>query len=56
MCPTAADASRITATGCSPTNPINVPYYQRFGFQAIGELALLGRGPVITNMWREARL
>jgi hypothetical protein len=42
--------------GCSPTNPINVPYCQRFGFQAIGELALPGRGPVITNMWREARL
>ncbi|OBG24618.1 GNAT family N-acetyltransferase [Mycobacterium sp. 852002-51057_SCH5723018] len=37
------------------TNPANVPYYQRFGFEATGELALPGGGPVITTMWRHVR-
>lgn len=38
------------------TNPANVPYYERFGFQAIGELALPRSGPVITMMWRHSRI
>lgn len=38
------------------TNPANVPYYQRFGFEATGELALPEGGPVITTMWRHVSL
>jgi predicted N-acetyltransferase YhbS len=37
------------------SNPVNVPYYERFGFEAIGELAIPRGGPVVTPMWRQAR-
>jgi len=38
------------------SNPVNVPYYERFGFEAIGELAIPRGGPVMTPMWRQARV
>jgi GNAT superfamily N-acetyltransferase len=37
------------------SNPVNVPYYQRFGFEATGELTLPGGGPSLTPMWRRPR-
>jgi GNAT superfamily N-acetyltransferase len=37
------------------SNPDNVPYYQRFGFEIIGELHLPEDGPSLTQMWRPAR-
>lgn len=36
------------------TNPANVPLYQRFGFEVIGEIQA-GSSPVITRMLRAAR-
>lgn len=37
------------------SNPDNVPYYQRFGFEVTGELALPDGGPSLIPMWRAAR-
>jgi hypothetical protein len=37
------------------SNPSHVPYYQRFGFEVIGELTLPRGGPVMSQMWRQAR-
>jgi GNAT superfamily N-acetyltransferase len=41
------------------SNPDNVPYYQRFGFEVTGEIKLPGRdgiaGPSLVPMWRAAR-
>jgi GNAT superfamily N-acetyltransferase len=37
------------------SNPDNVPYYSRFGFEVTGELALPGGGPTLIPMWRPAR-
>ncbi len=41
------------------SNPDNVPYYERFGFEVIGELALpsdsLSAGPTMWAMWRQPR-
>jgi ribosomal protein S18 acetylase RimI-like enzyme len=35
------------------TNPDNVPYYQRFGFEVTGEIATPDGGPSLWAMWRE---
>lgn len=37
------------------SNPDNVPYYLRFGFEVIGELVLPDNGPRMTPMWRAPR-
>ncbi|MDT5106842.1 MAG: hypothetical protein QOI25_4355 [Mycobacterium sp.] len=41
------------------SNPDNVPYYQRFGFEVTGEIELPGRdgvaGPSLVPMWRAPR-
>lgn len=36
------------------TNPLNIPLYQRFGFEVIGEIQA-GSSPAITPMFRAAR-
>jgi predicted N-acetyltransferase YhbS len=36
------------------SNPDNVPYYQRFGFEVTGEIAVPD-GPTLIPMWRPAR-
>ncbi len=37
------------------SNPDNVPYYQRFGFEITGEIALPNGGPKLIPMWRAPR-
>ncbi|MFD3508438.1 GNAT family N-acetyltransferase [Nocardia sp. NPDC058666] len=37
------------------SNPVNVPYYERFGFTVTGELQLPDGGPKLWPMWRAAR-
>lgn len=37
------------------SNPDNVPYYQRFGFEVTGEIVLPDGGPAMTAMWRRPR-
>ncbi|WP_166905405.1 GNAT family N-acetyltransferase [Mycobacterium sp. DL440] len=37
------------------SNPDNVPYYLRFGFEITGEIPLPDGGPVMTAMWRRPR-
>jgi ribosomal protein S18 acetylase RimI-like enzyme len=37
------------------SNPDNVPYYMRFGFEVTGEIQLPDDGPSMTPMWRSAR-
>ena len=37
------------------SNPDNVPYYLRFGFEVTGEIALPEGGPSMTAMWRQPR-
>jgi GNAT superfamily N-acetyltransferase len=34
------------------TNPANIPLYERFGFEVVGEIQV-GASPVITRMLRE---
>ena len=36
------------------TNPKNIPLYQRFGYEVVGEIQA-GSSPIITPMFREAR-
>lgn len=35
------------------TNPANLPYYERFGFEVTGEIKLPFDGPSIWSMWRQ---
>jgi hypothetical protein len=37
------------------SNPVNVPYYQRFGFEITGDITLPNGGPKLIPMWRAAR-
>jgi ribosomal protein S18 acetylase RimI-like enzyme len=37
------------------SNPDNVPYYQRFGFEVTGEITLPNGGPRLWPMWRSPR-
>ncbi|ART69234.1 GNAT family N-acetyltransferase [Mycobacterium dioxanotrophicus] len=37
------------------SNPDNVPYYLRFGFEVTGEIRLPDGGPSLTAMWRQPR-
>ena len=37
------------------SNPDNIPYYLRFGFQVTGEIRLPDGGPTLTPMWRQPR-
>jgi GNAT superfamily N-acetyltransferase len=37
------------------SNPDNIPYYQRFGFEVTGELRLPDGGPSLVPMWRAPR-
>ena len=36
------------------SNPDNVPYYERFGFEVTGEIVVPG-GPTLVPMWRRPR-
>jgi GNAT superfamily N-acetyltransferase len=38
------------------SNPDNVPYYERFGFEVTGELKLPNGGPSLIPMWRTPQL
>jgi GNAT superfamily N-acetyltransferase len=48
------DAENIPAY-LESTNPDNVPYYRRFGFEVTGEIPLPHDGPRLWPMWREPR-
>lgn len=37
------------------SNPDNVPYYLRFGFEVTGEIVVPEGGPTLTQMWRAPR-
>ena len=37
------------------SNPDNVPYYERFGFEVTGEITVPNGGPTLIPMWRQAR-
>ena len=37
------------------SDPVNVPYYERFGFEVTGEMVLPNGGPSLIPMWRSAR-
>ena len=37
------------------SHPDNIPYYQRFGFDVIGEIRAPGGGPSLWPMWRQPR-
>lgn len=37
------------------SNPDNIPYYERFGFEVTGELRLPDSGPSLWPMWRQPR-
>lgn len=37
------------------SNPVNIPLYQHFGFEATGNLTLPAGAPPVTSMWRPGR-
>lgn len=37
------------------SNPVNIPYYERFGFEVTGEIVVPGGGPTLWPMWRAPR-
>jgi len=37
------------------SNPDNIPYYERFGFEVTGELVIPDGGPTLWPMWRQPR-
>lgn len=37
------------------SNPDNIPYYLRFGFEVTGEIRMPGGGPSLWPMWRQPR-
>jgi ribosomal protein S18 acetylase RimI-like enzyme len=37
------------------SNPVNIPYYERFGFEVTGEIELPDGGPSLWPMWRAPR-
>jgi predicted acetyltransferase len=37
------------------SNPDNIPYYLRFGFEVTGEIVMPGGGPSMWPMWRRPR-
>jgi GNAT superfamily N-acetyltransferase len=37
------------------SNPDNIGYYTRFGFEVTGEIAMPGDGPSLWPMWRQPR-
>lgn len=37
------------------SNPDNVPYYERFGFEVTGEITVPNGGPTLIPMWRPPR-
>lgn len=37
------------------SNPDNIPYYNRFGFEVTGEIPMPGGGPPLWPMWRQPR-
>lgn len=48
---------RVDADGAAAylesSNPVNVPYYERFGFTVLDEISVPG-GPPLWRMWRDA--
>ena len=48
------DAEHVPAY-LESSNPDNVPYYQRFGFEVTGEITLPRGGPSLWPMWRQPR-
>ena len=37
------------------SNPDNIGYYNRFGFEVTGEITISGGGPTLWPMWRQPR-
>jgi ribosomal protein S18 acetylase RimI-like enzyme len=48
------DAEHVPAY-LESSNPDNVPYFQRFGFEVTGEITLPRGGPSLWPMWRRPR-
>jgi GNAT superfamily N-acetyltransferase len=48
------DAERMPAY-LEASNAVNVPLYERLGFERFGEFPLPADGPTVVTMWREAR-
>ncbi len=48
------DAERIPAY-LESSNPLNIPFYERYGFVLRGEISLTEDGPTVYPMWRDPR-